>query len=156
MYSNLIIYKNVQTKYEPSVWINMSKCERGLTYACFTMFRLLSGCCCLRNYKCHTQASKICQLCCSNEAETVFHFVLVCDHFHKLRFDMFKEIENSITDESKNHLESIADQNIHLFILLGMDYNICSNDLYMIRKISLRFIHKMYQKRLKIEKDMVN
>ena len=150
MYTNLVIYRVISPQYERLCWVDMSKFERHLRTACITITRLLCGNSSLALYKHHTPELKICKQCNLNVPECLFHFIMICDKFSCDRKYMFDKVYYSVKQETKEILMNIT-PNIYFNILLGMNYIINVDDLYIIRKIAVNAIHNMYNKRRLLE-----
>ena len=68
-----------------------------------------------------------------------------------MRNQMFIKIKDNISEDTYQTLQNVP-SNIYFYILLGMQFPINFNDLYTIRKISVRSIFKMYKKRQDFDK----
>ena len=73
-----------------------------------------------------------------------------CDKFEIDRMSMLNEIEQSVTEVTKNILFNLQD-NVLFNIFLGIDFEIDDEDLYILRKVSVYHINKMYAKRRSLE-----
>ena len=104
-----------------------------------TLLRLICGNSCLALYKYHTPETKLCRLCFSNEQESLYHFLMDCENFEIDRMSMLHDIEQSVTEITKNVLFNLQD-NVLFNIFLGMDYinEIDDEDLYILRKVSVK------------------
>ena len=152
MYHHLLLFRTVILKIEPCVWWNVAKAVRGLKPACCTMVRLLSSCNCLRlNKDVITEShQRICVHCELQELENEEHFVMRCSSFSFIRQNMFESIFNNVAVETRDVLNNIP-VNIVFYILMGMTYPICENDIMLIRIISSFHVNKMYKSRSSLE-----
>ena len=146
LYSSLKLYRIISCKYERICWIDLCISERYLLFACRTVIRLIVGNSCLSAHSQHIRAEKVCRLCELGVQEDLFHFVWQCIYFDDMRNQMFLKIKDNISEDTYQTLQNVP-SNIYVYILLGMQFLINFNDLYTIRKISVRSIFKMYKKR---------
>ena len=151
MYSSLKLYRIISCKYERICWIDLCISERYLLFACRTVIRLIVGNSCLSAHSQHIRAEKVCRLCELGVQEDLFHFVWQCIYFDDMRNQMFLKIKDNISEDTYQTLQNVP-SNIYFYILLGMQFPINFNDLYTIRKISVRSIFKMYKKRQDFDK----
>ena len=126
---------------EPCVWWNVCKVNRRLRYACCLIIRLLSGCSALRVYTDLniTRSERICKCCLLNELEDVNHFLMRCSLYNDERKMLMSNIKINVCNETAAMFDHLSEL-MTFFILLGMDYNIVAEDLFVIRSISAYFV----------------
>ena len=83
--------------------------------------------------------------------ETVEHFVLCCDAFNALRAELMTTLQYKLSYNAREIINYLKPKML-LYVLMGMNYTMPSDDLYTLRITSCHFINKMYIERSKYEK----
>ena len=87
-----------------------------------------------------------CLYCSSNEIENLYHFVKDCESFNTERIHLCDDVELYVHEESLLLFNGLP-RKIKYFIIMGMDYQMCSEDLFRIRCLSAYYVNIMYRKR---------
>ena len=148
----LSILRVIANTITPSVWWKLVQTMPKLKGPCITTVRLLCGTSSLRVH-CDThipRETRLCTLCNAEEVEDTYHFLMTCDVFSGYRQEMLTSISQGVTTNTMNELCQLSDLML-FYIFMGLEYPICTDDLFTIRSICCITIHRMYSLRLKLE-----
>ena len=151
LYPKLSLFRTIVLKCEPICWWNLAKCQPYLKRTCITMVNLLCGNSILAQYRNVTLAreDRLCTMCDLGVVEDTFHFVCQCPQFSLLRESLWNNVRVGLSDEGNRQWDELDDL-LKMYILLGMEYPLLTDDLLHIRIQSCIAVHKMYHQRLQL------
>ena len=153
LYANLYTFRGVVISVEPCVWWVTCKEEKRLKYACSLILRLLTGSSVLRVHfdTSIPRVNRICKYCSLNEIEDVEHFVMRCSLYSDKRDLFVNRVNQNVSELSANKLAQMSDY-ICFMIFMGMNFDMCIEDLFTIRMLSVCYIKEIYIKRKSLQK----
>ena len=152
LYPRLQTFRVIVNCVQPVCWWNLCKCLPFLKKPCITLVRLLCGSNCLEVSKKVNlpRHERICMHCDSNEVEDTLHFVLRCSKFHAIRLLLLHSIVHNLSIEGHRIWSELSELMV-FYILLGLEYPLPHQDIYIIRYLSCVHIHRMYRARMALE-----
>ena len=150
LYSKLSLFRVVVTSIKPSCWWMLARTMPCLKIPCCTMIKLLCASNVLAvNKKCNLPRSeRLCIQCI--KVEDTLHFIMSCNSFSTIRNELMMLIFYNLSIEGRLMWSQLGEV-MQMYILMGLEFPLPSDDLYIIRYFSCIYVHRMYKERKALE-----